>query len=208
MVADLLLDPNVAYLFVVTGFSLAIMAVLTPGTGIFEIGALFSLLLAGWGVYNLPINYWALIVLLLGVFPFLLAVRRFGRLYYLVASVVALVIGSVYLFEGETWWLPAVDPILAFVVSALLGGFFWIVSAKTLEAELVPPSHDLGKLVGSLGEAKTDIHTHGSVQARGELWSAWSEEPIPEGALVRIIQRDGFLLKVETEEVPEETAEG
>jgi len=206
MVADLLLDPNVAYLFVVAGFSLAIMAVLTPGTGIFEIGALFSLLLAGWGVYNLPINYWALIVLLLVVFPFLLAVRRSGRLYYLVVSVIALVIGSVYLFQGEAWWQPAVDPILAFVVSALLGGFFWIVSAKTLEAESAPPSHDLGKLVGSIGEAKTEIHNHGSVQARGELWSAWSEEPIPDGALVRIIQRDGFLLKVEAEEDPDETA--
>ena len=43
------LNPNVAYLFLVAGFSLALMAVLTPGTGLLEIGALFVLLLAGWG---------------------------------------------------------------------------------------------------------------------------------------------------------------
>ncbi|MGD2158905.1 MAG: NfeD family protein [Anaerolineales bacterium] len=208
MVADFFLDPNIAYLFLVAGFSLAIMAILTPGTGLFEIGALFALLLAGWGVYNLPVNYWALAVLLLGVIPFILAVRRSGRMLFLVIALLALVFGSAYLFRGEMWWQPAVNPILALVVSLLMGGFFWIAIVKTLEAEMAPPSHDLGKLVGSRGEAKTDIHDEGSVQARGELWSAWSEEPIPEGSVVRILQRDGFLLKVEAlEEEDQDTSE-
>lgn len=124
MVADFFLDPNIAYLFLVAGFSLAIMAILTPGTGLFEIGALFALLLAGWGVYNLPVNYWALAVLLLGVIPFILAVRRSGRMLFLVIALLALVFGSAYLFRGEMWWQPAVNPILALVVSLLMGGFF------------------------------------------------------------------------------------
>ena len=76
LVENIFLNTNIAYLFLVGGFSMALMAILTPGTGVLEIGAFFSLLFAGYGIYNLPINYWALVFLLLGVFPLIWAVRK------------------------------------------------------------------------------------------------------------------------------------
>ena len=196
---DFLLNPNLAYIFLVGGFSMALLAIFTPGTGILEIGGIFALLLSGWGVYNLPINYWALIILVLGVVPFIFAVRKSRRMIYLGISIFALIVGSVFLFRGENWWQPVVNPVLASVVSILAGGFFWIVVQKTLEAGDAPLAHDLGPLVGSIGEAKTDIHQEGSAQVRGELWSAYSENPIPQGAIVKVVQREGFALKVEEE---------
>ena len=63
---EILLNPNLVYLFIIGGFSLAFMAILAPGTGILEIMGLFLLLLAGWGVFNLPLNYWALALLIVG----------------------------------------------------------------------------------------------------------------------------------------------
>ena len=198
--ADFLLNPNVAYLFLVGGFSMALMAIVTPGTGVLEIGAIFALLLAGWGIYNLPINYWALIILVLGVVPFIIAVRKSRRMVFLGISIFALIIGSVFIFRGEIWWKPVVNPVLASVVSLLTGGFFWIVVQKTLEASDAPLAHDLSPLVGAIGEAKTDIHQEGSVQVRRELWSAYSEYPILEGALVKVVKREGFILQVEAVE--------
>lgn len=194
---EILLNPNVAYLLLMAGFLIAVLAVLTPGTGLFEIGTLFAWLLAGWSIYNLQINLWALIVLVIGVFPFLLAVRKSKQLAYLVVSIAALVIGSAFLFPSEDWWRPAVNPLLALVVSGLTGGFFWIVTRKVLEAEQVRPSHDLKALIGAIGEAKTDIHSEGSVQVGGELWTARSERLISEGSEVRVVDREGFILKVE-----------
>lgn len=196
MVENILLNPNLAYLFLVGGFSLALMAILTPGTGVLEISAFFSLILAGFAVYRLPINYWALVVLLIGVFPFIWAVRKSGKLIYLGIAILALVIGSAYLFEGEVWWQPAVNPILAAIVSILVGGFFWIVASKTIEANAVIPSHDLGVLIGTKGEAKSDIYHEGSVQVLGELWTARSDEPIPESSVVVVTGREGFVLEV------------
>ncbi|MBC8496474.1 MAG: hypothetical protein H8D37_02315 [Chloroflexi bacterium] len=195
--ADFLLNPNVAYLFLVGGFSMALMAIVTPGTGVLEIGAIFALLLAGWGIYNLPINYWALIILVLGVVPFIIAVRKSRRMVFLGISIFALIIGSVFIFRGEIWWKPVVNPVLASVVSLLTGGFFWIVVQKTLEADDAPLAHDLSPLLGAVGEAKTDIHQEGSIQVRRELWSAYSENPISEGALVKVVKREGFILQVE-----------
>ena len=194
---ELLLNPNLAYLFLVSGFSLALLAILTPGTGVMEIAAIFALLLAGWGIYNLPINYWALGILLLGVFPFIWAVRKSGHMLYLGISIFALVAGSVFIFRSEVWWQPAVNPVLASVVSLLSGGFFWIIVQKTLEASAVLPAHDLSPLVGAMGEAKTEIHHEGSAQVNGELWSVRSKDPIAEGAVVRVLKRDGFVLEVE-----------
>jgi membrane-bound serine protease (ClpP class) len=186
----LLLNPNFAYVMLVTGFLLVILALLSPGTGILEIAALFVLLAAGWGVFHLTINFWALLVLLIGVIPFLLAVRKTRRLIFLGITIFTLMIGSIFLFRGDNW-LPVVDPILALVVSALSSGFLWIMVTKTLEASLA-----LSRLIGTHGEAKTAIHEEGSVQVDGELWSAQSETHIPMGARVRVIGRDGFILCV------------
>ena len=170
---DILLNPNIAYLLLVAGFVLAIMALFAPGTGLLEITALFALLLAGYSVYYLPINLWALVLLVLGVFPFLLALRKSGQIRYLAVSILALVAGSSFLFQGESW-LPAVDPLLALIISIVTAGSFWWIGRKALEAEQTRPTHDLEKLIGAMGEARTDILMEGSVQVGGELWAARS----------------------------------
>lgn len=197
MVEQIFLNPNIAYVLLVSGFSMALLAVITPGTGILEVAGIFALLLAGWAVYSLPINYWALGILILGVIPFIMAVVKAGHRLYLGLSIVMLIIGSVFLFQGEAWWQPGVNPVLAGVVSVLVGGFFWIVAQKTLEAREAPPAHDLQPLIGAVGEAKSDIHQEGSVQVMGELWSAWSATPIAAGTQVRVVNRKGFILEVE-----------
>jgi membrane-bound serine protease (ClpP class) len=204
---EFLLNPNVAYVALVSGFLLAILALLSPGTGLVEVGGLILMIIAGWGIYNLPVNLWALVILLLGVFPIILAVRRSGNMIYLLVSIAALVIGSVFLFQGEGW-RPAVDPVLAVVTSGLVGGFFWVVVRSVVEAEYAPHAHDLQALVGRTGEAKTEIKDEGTVQVAGELWTAQSDRRIPEGTAVRVISRQGFILQVEPkEELPEEESQ-
>ncbi len=195
---DLLLDPNVAYLMLVFGFLLGILAVLTPGTGLLELGSLFAFVLAGWAIYNLPVNLWALIVLLLGVFPFLIAVRRSRQLIYLGIAIAALVVGSLFLFRGEGL-RPAVNPALATITSLLAGGFMWFAASRTLDAIRVRPAHDLGSLIGKTGEARTEVFEEGSVQVAGELWTAFSAEPISPGTPIKVVGREGFLLQVEAE---------
>jgi len=204
---EFLLNPNVAYVALVSGFLLAILALLSPGTGLLEVGGLILLIIAGWGIYNLPVNLWALVILLLGVIPFILAVRRSRNTIYLLVSIAALVIGSVFLFQGEGW-RPAVDPALAVVTSGLAGGFFWVVVRSVVEAEYAAPAHDLQALVGRTGEAKTEIKDEGTVQVAGELWTAQSDRRIPEGTAVRVVSRQGFILQVEPkEELPEEESQ-
>lgn len=193
---ELLLNPNVAYVVLVSAFVLTFVAILTPGTGLVEGSALLALAAAGYSIYYLPLNYVALIVLLAGAVPFYIAVRRSGKPIYLVISIVALVIGSAFIFRGQGF-LPAVNPILALIVSPAAAIFIWMITTKGLEAMAKPPMHNLNSLIGQQGQASTKIHHEGTVQIESEQWSARSEELIPAGSQVQIIGRDGFTLVVE-----------
>jgi len=196
---EFLQNPNVVYLLLAGGLIFAVLAMAAPGTGFLEIGALFILGLAGLGViqYNIPISWVALIILLIGIVLFVMAIRKPKIWALLVASIVTIVVGSAFMFRSDVWYIPAVDPILASLVSVISGLFFWLVARKVIEARIARPRHDLDALVGAFGEAKTRIHSEGSVQIAGELWSARSKEPISSGARVRVINREGFTLLVE-----------
>jgi membrane-bound serine protease (ClpP class) len=199
---DFLQNPNITYLLLAGGLIFSMLALASPGTGILEIGALFVLGLAGWGIatYNLPFNAWSLVILLAGMVLFFLAVRRPKQLYLLIVSILAVMVGSAFLFRSQTWYIPAVDPFLAVVVSVLSGSFFWIAARTVMEAASARPVFDLDTLIGAKGEAKTHIFKEGSVQVEGELWSARSDQPIQSGTAIRVLERDGFTLKVEAAE--------
>ena len=193
---DFLLEPNIAYLVLLASVLLGFMALVSPGTGVFEVGAFFCIALAGYAVYNLSFNWWALVLVLLGVVPFVYAIQKPKREMYLGLAILLIVVGSVFVFPrsdergGVNLWV-------AFAASLCVAGFLWIAVRKSVEAATVRPSHDLGALVGQVGEARTKIHDDGSVQVDGELWSARSEQEIPVGSPVRVVRREGFILFVE-----------
>lgn len=198
---SILLDPNVAYLLIVAGFLLTVFAIVTPGTGLFEAGAFILLGLAAWRVIELEVNIWALIVLALGLVPFIFSLRKKNRTLYLVLTLAAMVIGSAFLFRADEWWQPAVNPILAVITSILAGGLIWVMTEKMVEAENKPLSHSLATLIGAVGEARTDVNIEGSVYVHGELWTATSDTPIAAGSRIIVLNREGFILHVQ--ELPE-----
>lgn len=191
-----LLDPNVSYLLLVAGMVIAVLALFSPGTGLLELGAFFALFLAAWGISGLNVNLWALIVLVLGVFPFILALRKSGRLFFLIIAILALIGGSTFLFltpEGSL----AVHPALAVVTSLLAILILWIVGQKGFEAVNLRKAIDYDALVGEIGEARTHIREEGTLYIGGEEWSARSEMFIPLGSKARVVARDGLTLIVE-----------
>ena len=200
---EILLDPNLAYLLLLTGALLGLLALVMPGTGGLELGALFCLVLSGYALTQLDFNMWALLIFVLSLVPFLYSIRKAHREPFLALAILMMVLGSAYLFQSENgWWMPGVNPLLALVISLLFAGFVWFAIRKSMQAFLAPPAHNLGELVGHIGEAKTEIHADGSVQVDGELWSARSKSPIPAGNHVRVIGREGFILDVESESNP------
>lgn len=193
---NFLLNPNIAYLFVIGAVLLVMLAIAAPGTGLLEVAAFFCILLAGYAVYNLTFNWWALFLLALSVIPFVYSLQKPKRELFVALSIVLLIAGSIFMFQrapdGNT-----VNPLVAVAASISVAGFLWIAARKSMEAASVRPLHDLDGLVGQVGEARTNVDDEGSVLVAGELWSAKSDKAISAGSLIRVIRRDGFVLVVE-----------
>lgn len=131
-------DPNIAYLLLLFGTIALFLALVTPGTGLIEGVAGLFLFLAAYMVFQLGFNWWALVILILSLIPFIYAIRKKDRNWALALSILFVIAGSLYLFPGKGL-LPAVNPILAVVMSVLSGGFLWLVTRKLIQAIL--PSH-------------------------------------------------------------------
>jgi len=190
-----LFDPNVAYLLLVFGFVLGVLALFTPGTGLLEVGALFAIALATYALYHLAINWWALIMIVVSIVPFFLAMRKQKNWYWLIPSVALLCVGSIFLFKSSASQQP-INPFFAILTSLVSAALLWFIGRRSIDALKMRPSQDLKRLVGQVGEARTDIKTTGTIYVNGEEWSARSDKLIRNGAAVKVVDREGLVLIV------------
>ena len=193
---EFLLDPNIAYFLLIAAILFVLFAIATPGTGVPELIAVFALAFAGYAVYRLSFNWWALLLLVASVVPFFFAVRGPRRELWLAVSILGFTVGSVFFFPSANG-LISVHPALAAVTSAVFGIFVWFSARKVVQISLVTPVHELSSLIGQRGETRTAVKEDGSVQVASELWSARSEKLIPAGSVIQVIGRKGFVLIVE-----------
>ena len=197
---EFLIDPNIAYIFLVAAVMLALMTIIVPGTGIPEIGMVVCLGVTWYELSRQEPNAWALIVVALSIVPFIVAIKQTRlRLPLLAAAVVMLSIGSVFLFT-DAQGRPLVNFGLAGVVSTFSGLFVWFAVVRGLQVQGNRLINDPDSPVGVVGEARTAVFREGTVQVNGELWTARSDSPIPAGSFVRILKREGFVLTVKKTE--------
>lgn len=194
-----LFDPNVAFLLLMASIILGVLALLTPGTGFLEIGALFAVVLTGYAIYHLVFNWWALVLVLVSIVPFFFAVRKPKQAIWLIPTLVFLAVGSVFLFQRTPGQEP-INPFVAILSSAGVILVLWLIGRKTIDAMRMRPTQDLGRLEGQVGEARSDIKTKGTVYVGGEEWSARSEKLIRSGESVKVVGREGLVLIVAPEQ--------
>ncbi|TFH36590.1 MAG: hypothetical protein E4G99_04625 [Anaerolineales bacterium] len=187
---------NLLYLSLMAGVWFAALAIVSPGTGVLELLALVALALAGLGTAVLPLNLWAVALLLIGGILFVISLKHEHPDIWLIVSALVLSAGSIFLFRIETGQI-AVHPLLAMAVSALTLGYFWFAIRKTVVAQRAGPSIDPGRVINQEAEVRTTLNPIGSVYALGELWTARAEKPLKPGTKVRVTGREGLVLNVE-----------
>jgi membrane-bound serine protease (ClpP class) len=178
-------NPNLAYLLLMLGllglyFEFAHPGAILPGV----LGAI-SLLLAIFSFQILPINYVALLLILLAIGLFILEVKvqSFGILG--VGGIIAMVIGSVMLVNTP---VPELQPSLKIIIPLAIGLSLIFLFLMFLVVRAHSRKAYTGKegLVGEIGIAQTDLGPEGKVFVHGELWNAEAAEPIAKGTKVRV----------------------
>lgn len=189
-----LVNPNVVYVLLIAGLWAMVLAFITPGTGLPEAGAVAFLGLAFVGMARLPVNFVGLAFVLLSVLLFSLELKFPSHGAFLVAGMLTLAGGSIFLFRSEVSFGVSLWTVGATVIAT--AAFFSLALTKAWAMRNAPPIQNPDAVVGTIGEAKTDIFAEGTVQVGNELWTAQADELIPAGTKVKVMQRSGLRLKV------------
>src|SRR5512136_96870 len=91
-------NPNVAYLALIVGLLMLVMAVTTPGTGLAEVIAVIALAVAVIGLVRLSANFAGVVLIIAAFVLFALDVTQTSHGALTLGGAAALVIGSLLLF--------------------------------------------------------------------------------------------------------------
>jgi len=195
---EFLINPNFAYLLIVTAVALALWILNDPKTTWQRAGMLVCVAVAGSEFIYLKGNPLALLVVTLSPLPFFVAIRQsHGNSPLILITSLMLTIGSAFLFVDQDNH-PVVNHSLTGPVSVFCAVFIWISSGRLRNVEGTMLSNHPSSLLGLIGQVQIDIEPYstGSVLVNGELWLAQSKKPISAGATVRVLRQDRFWLTV------------
>jgi len=187
-------SPPVAYLLLVIGASLLVFELFTAGVGVAGMVGAASLVLAAYGLDVLPTRTWALVLLVLAFPAFAVDVQTGVPRFWTAVGTVALVVGSLALFEdGPPSWITLIAGI-AGTLLAMLGGMPAMVRTR-----FSTPTIGRDWMIGETGVAVADVDPDGVVKVRDAPWRAHTNRatPITAGAEVRVTAIDGLTLEVE-----------
>ncbi|MGH6941471.1 NfeD family protein [Hypericibacter sp.] len=189
-----LTDPSVAYLLLLIGIYGLIFEFSHPG--IFAPGVIgtISLVLGLLALSVIPIDLAGLGLMLLGIG--LMAAEAFIPSFgaFVIGGATAFVIGSLMTFDVPGYRLAW--PVIAGATIASIG-LFLLVLAMLLRARRRPVSSGDAALVNTAGEVISWTDGEGQVLAMGERWRARGPGSLAAGQQVRVVGRDGLILRVE-----------
>jgi membrane-bound serine protease (ClpP class) len=208
-----LVDPNVALLLLLLGLVAIAVELYNPGISVAVAIGVVSLVLAFVALGNLPVNWGALILIVVSVILFIVDVKV-NSIALTVGALVAFVIGALLLFLPFTPSpLPrpavAVSPWLIASLGLLMAAFFLFVLGKAVRARHSPVVMGSETLLGAVGVALSDLTPRGQVRVRSEVWSAIAEEEgIREGDRVQVLSVDGLSLRVRKQQTESSLQDG
>jgi membrane-bound serine protease (ClpP class) len=189
--------PAFIYLLLAVGLSMLLFEVFQPGFGVAGLAGVVMAGIGGFGLTVLPVAWWALAVLVLGLVLYAVDVAIAGFGPVTLAATVAFAVGSLYLYDSPSIGLPG-WLVAATTVAALV--FFVLVMTTVLRAQAGPDDLAVDDLVGRAGIVRSVLNPEGHVYVDGALWRArWTGEArrAKVGTPVRVHGVEGPVVLVE-----------
>ena len=194
-----LLDPTLAYLFLVIGALGIIFELSNPGAIIPGVFGTILILLAFYALSVFPINLTGILFIFLGLLLFILDILVTPGIGILTAGgAVALFFGSLMLFDVQGGITLPLNIIITSVICVTV--FFAFALGMALRAMKKKVVTGKESLIGQTGIAKEDLNPEGFIIVEGELWWSKAENPVKKGEKVVVSQKEGQTLIVKKEE--------
>jgi membrane-bound serine protease (ClpP class) len=145
----------------------------------------------------LPTDWPGVLVVMVAIGLFVVDVQLSGFGVWSAGGIAGLVAGGLLLFSGA----PPAAHLALWAIAVAVGGsllFFVSVMTAALRVRLRRPITGEEAIVGTTGEARTDIAPEGTIFTKGTLWRARTMETgIAAGSKVQIKAAEGLVLLVE-----------
>uniref|UniRef100_A0A831XMI0 Nodulation protein NfeD n=1 Tax=Geobacter metallireducens TaxID=28232 RepID=A0A831XMI0_GEOME len=194
-VLDVIGNPNVAYVLLMLGFLGLFFELSNPGVILPGVIGGISLILAFFALQTLPVNYAGVLLILLALVLFIAEIKIVSGGMLTVGGVVAMVLGSILLFESPEPYLRVSWQVIAVTVIAV-SAFSVFAVTMAVKAHRRKPTTGGEGLLGESGRTLSAMAPEGKVFIHGEYWDAWSDEPIAEGEKVTVVAVEGMRVKV------------
>ncbi len=189
-------NPNVAYILLILGFYGLFFELSHPGAIVPGVIGAISIILAFYAFQTLPVNYAGILLILLAMILFIVEVKVQSHGLFALGGVISLVLGSLMLFKTTaTFFKVSLTTIVAVVLLTVF--FFLFVIAKAVQALRRRAKTGVEGMIGLEGEVTKKFKDREyMVLVHGELWRAYSEEPLEIGQRVKVVGQMGLTLKV------------
>jgi len=188
--------PAFIYMLLVFGLGTLAFELFQPGFGVAGFAGLVMLPFAVFGLFVLPVTWWALALLLVGLALYSLDTAMAGLGWVTAAATAAFGVGSWFLFGTGVLRVPAG---LAIVMTLTVLVFFVVVLTVILRAQAGPEGVDVTDLVGRHGIVRSVLNPEGHVYVDEALWRARTADgqKMRVGTPVSVSGVDGAVLLVE-----------
>ena len=190
-----LIDPTIAALLIIVAGYGIITEMSNPGLILPGVIGGIAAVLAIVSLANLPLNIAGVLMMMLALILFVADLKAPTHGFLSVGGVFALVLGMAFLINTGPVGL-GVNPYVAVGVAIVTLAFFVGFIQRIVAARRQPAFVGADSMVGATGEVREALSPEGLVFVKGALWKASSESPIPVGAAVKVVGRDGFNLHV------------
>jgi membrane-bound serine protease (ClpP class) len=192
----LVTNPNVAFILLLIGVYGLILEFFNPGAVAPGLIGAISLFVALYALALLPINYAGAALVLIGI-GLMIAEAHIGAFGAIgVGGVAAFVIGALMMFPSRT---PGLALSYAVVIGTALcsAALILLALAVLLRSRKRPVVTGGEALIGAAGEAVFWQGGEGRVRVKGEIWLARADAPLAAGTHVKVLDRDGLILRVQ-----------
>lgn len=194
-----LMDPNIAFLLLVTGALALFVEFNHPGAVVPAVIGVIAITLALFALNFLPTRFASLALLIVAFALFALEAKFATHGVLAIGGIICMVIGALFLVDGPIPQM-RVNIITAISVSipiALIAVFLTTLVLRARRGRVATGSEGM---IGEFGIARTEVSAEGKVFVHGELWNAVSTMAIAEGTRVKVAGVNGLHLVVEPAE--------
>ena len=206
---DSIARPDVLFILVILAVLGLYMEFSNPGLIVPGVVGGISLILALVAMQILPINAVGVLLILMALALFVMEAKLASHGLLGMAGALAMFFGAMLLIKpGITG--AGVSPQVALIVTLPFALIAVFLMREVLKSFSWKPSTGVEQMAGASGEVTTAAETplangayRGMAFVQGELWRVVAAQPLPEGALVRVLRVEGLTLHVELTSAPQ-----